>query len=103
MLTQIAHYLKTSLRDSDKVARFGGDEFLILLASTGPEEAFCIAERLRVGIEQSHLPCDCTVSMGVASLDPSSGCANLDELFEHADQALYLSKTSGRNRVSVYS
>ena len=85
-------------------ARFGGEEFSILLPETGPEEALEIAERIRraVGasafdVETSSEPIRATVSLGVAGYPKDGGDAN--ELIHQADLAVYRAKLQGRNRV----
>ncbi|WP_371325255.1 GGDEF domain-containing protein [Dechloromonas sp. ZY10] len=90
------------LRLPDVLARFGGEEFVILLPETGLSEAKKVAERIRREIEQqrsSELPAY-TVSLGVAAcFGQESDRADLENLLTAADEALYRAKQSGRNRV----
>lgn len=101
ILKQVAHLLSDSLRDSDLVYRYGGEEFVVLLSNTGPEGAAIIAERLRGTVAQVFARSDraVTVSMGISSRRPE-GEISLHSLFDRADQALYRAKALGRNRVS---
>jgi diguanylate cyclase (GGDEF)-like protein len=93
------------LRAVDILSRFGGEEFLILLPSTNQEEAYLIAERLRKTVAGSpftteNLSIPITISSGVAVIKEKN--ATLSDLISHADKAMYQSKKSGRNCVSVY-
>ncbi len=98
VLIKLAGRVKSSLRRSDKLARWGGEEFVILLPNTGIEQALSIAENLRQEIEDiiySRLE-RVTSSFGVVEL--MSG-ENEDHLMKRADDALYKAKDSGRNCV----
>jgi len=88
-------------RPSDVVARFGGEEFAILLPDTPLEGAQHVAEMIRAAIaDLSIAGRRVTVSIGCAALVPAEG-TQFHRLVELADQALYLAKRGGRNRVSV--
>jgi diguanylate cyclase (GGDEF)-like protein len=106
-LQAMARTLRESVRDSDQIARIGGEEFAILLIRADRELALSIAERLRNRIdelileEDPPLPVDLTASLGVAFFredgdDPKS-------LLRSADRALYAAKRLGRNRVVLAS
>jgi two-component system, cell cycle response regulator len=100
----IAAQMRASLRQRDKVGRFGGDEFLIVLPETGMKGAYQAAEKLRTKIEtlvneELGLPVCITLSLGVASMQTNE--ANADELLECADTAVYRAKALGRNRTEV--
>lgn len=95
------------LRQVDLVCRYGGEEIVVLLPETSPEEALQAAERLRETIEQIQIdsrqgPIHLTVSIGIVSLTPDQDIP-LDGLLECADQALYQAKAGGRNRVQSWS
>jgi diguanylate cyclase (GGDEF)-like protein/PAS domain S-box-containing protein len=99
VLRAVARTLKESARSSDVVARYGGEEFVIVLPDTDYAGAMVLAERFRRAV--AGQPWDkraVTVSVGVATLTPTTGSA--EELVEEADQALYRSKEAGRNRVN---
>jgi GGDEF domain-containing protein len=88
-------------RAVDSAARFGGDEFVIILPQANTEGALLVAERLRSRIEEIHVPGfgQVTSSFGVATFPYHA--STRDTLVVAADRALYISKNSGRNRVSA--
>jgi len=102
VIRRIAHHLQRASRDSDVLARTGGDEYLLILPNTDLDGARLLAERIRVGIaehplvlNQQRIPI--TVSLGVAG---SIGEVDLDKLSLEADRAMNLAKRAGRNRVA---
>jgi diguanylate cyclase (GGDEF)-like protein/putative nucleotidyltransferase with HDIG domain len=104
VLQGIAEVFRSQLRHYDVPARFGGEEFAILLPETPPEQAFEIAERIRrtvasraYDVETSSEPIRATVSIGVAGYPRDGSDAN--ELIHQADLAVYRAKLQGRNRV----
>ncbi len=104
VLQGIAEVFRAQLRHYDVPARFGGEEFAILLPETSPEQAFEIAERIRrtvaaraFDVETSSDPIRATVSIGVAAY-PRDG-VDANELIHQADLAVYRAKLQGRNRV----
>ncbi|MAQ36758.1 MAG: GGDEF domain-containing protein [Thioclava sp.] len=107
VLKEVAKVVKNKLiRGNDFFARAGGEEFCLLLAGSELKQAEEVAERIRATIEAqkfvfegTHIPI--TISVGVAGYDPSD--SNWTEIYERADKALYHSKNSGRNCVSVSS
>ena len=100
VLTHLASILRQRTRAGDFVARWGGEEFVVILMSVSAEESARIAENLRHHIEHTRktdLPA-VTASLGVAH---ASTGAELTEAIHRADQALYRAKSGGRNRVEV--
>jgi diguanylate cyclase (GGDEF)-like protein/putative nucleotidyltransferase with HDIG domain len=104
VLTGIAEIFRRHLRHYDVPARFGGEEFCILLPETEPEQALQIAERIRQAVaaaefevETSSEPIHATISMGVASF-PRDG-QDSNQIIHEADLAVYRAKLQGRNRV----
>ncbi|WP_340033441.1 sensor domain-containing diguanylate cyclase [Paenibacillus sp. FSL E2-0202] len=101
VLKHVAKVIVTSVRPDDVCYRYGGEEFIILLAHTRPEEAFIIAERVRRAMEQSRGPIETqvTISLGIAHYPFHT--LEREGLLEKADQALYLAKSRGRNQTMV--
>jgi diguanylate cyclase (GGDEF)-like protein len=92
-------------RESDWVARFGGEEFLICLPSANLEKAVEVAELMKKTIEEKEILCGentlrITASFGVCSIQPKQG-DNIETLIQGADSKLYAAKNNGRNRVEA--
>jgi diguanylate cyclase (GGDEF)-like protein len=103
VLAAVAATLRSSLRESDFVGRYGGEEFLILLPDTGKQQARTVAGKVRAAVEAivlSNLELRVTASLGVASLPDD--CSDADSLVRAADRALYAAKGRGRNRVELF-
>lgn len=100
-LVTLAAVLKANLRTTDLAARFGGDEFIVLMPLTDPEAGLAAAERIRHAVTRDAPGMALTVSVGVASLRGDE--AVLEEMMAHADQALYDAKRRGRDRVSAFA
>jgi len=103
VLQQFSTIMKATARDTDAVARFGGDEFVIVLPDTGWQGALTFAERLRRRVDDftfgpAGMSIRLTISVGVA-LARGADAVSTDMLFKDADSALYKAKTAGRNRV----
>lgn len=103
VLKGVAANLQKFSRDRDLVARFGGEEFMLLLPCAGYAEAEGCAERIRQGVEQhsvqigDNVSIQVTVSLGVAQV--SRATESLEDAANRADKALYEAKAGGRNRV----
>lgn len=102
-LKAVANALKDSLRNVDMVFRYGGEEFMVLLSSTSREAASMVGERLRMavmGIQYlvENQSIELSVSLGCATLLPGE---SMDSLLRRADNALFVSKRDGRNRLSM--
>jgi len=103
VLKEVSKLLQHSLREQDMVARWGGEEFLILLPDTDADGAFEAIEKLRQSIEDTnyHYGDDefsVTMTFGIAEFD---GSEEIDDVIKHADEVLYAGKRGGRNRVIV--
>jgi diguanylate cyclase (GGDEF)-like protein len=97
---------KNPMRPPDIVARYGGDEFIVLLPETPCSSAAGVAERIRKGMESTPISAggktiSATVSIGLACY-PNHG-PDLETVLERADQAMYASKAGGKNRITVFS
>ena len=99
VLRNVAAALSCECRDFDTAARYGGEEFAVVLPGCGPDEARVIAERLRQAVAAAPSAVPITASAGVATYPAHAGDA--DTLVRAADDALYDSKRSGRNRTTV--
>ena len=104
VLKRVAELFKNSIRATDMLARYGGDEFAVLLPDTGEERAVIIAEKLRtVLVNDSEISgFGVTASIGVCSSGVSTA-TDSEDFIGHADKALYLAKRTGGNRVEVYT
>jgi diguanylate cyclase (GGDEF)-like protein/PAS domain S-box-containing protein len=103
VLWQVAECAKRSIREVDLIGRYGGEEFLFFLPETDLLTAQRVAERLRASIEKmpirvSEQELHVTVSIGVSRKDENT--LELETLIARADQALYIAKHKGRNRVA---
>ena len=103
VLKQFASILKDEAREIDRVGRYGGEEFLLILPGTVLDSAVTFAERLRQRVEDNTFSFEGgtlkrTVSLGVASW-PHPRIKGLEEMLKAADDALYVAKEMGRNRV----
>jgi len=103
VLKQFARILKSEAREIDRVGRYGGEEFLLLLPGTVLDAAVTFAERLRISVDANTFSFEGgtlkkTVSFGVAAF-PHPRVAGLEALLKAADDALYVAKELGRNRV----
>lgn len=106
VIVRVAEICAAELRVVDVFGRFGGEEFIALLAETGAEQAVGVAGRLRAAVEASELSIEdtspgLTISIGVATSPGPSH--NLTELIRRSDDALYDAKERGRNQVSTAS
>jgi diguanylate cyclase (GGDEF)-like protein len=101
VLILVANLMRSSFRPTDKLFRFGGEEFVILLRSTSKEDAKMIFERFRENVARYPFPQvgTVTISIGFAHIDPFEPAVGI---IGRADQALYFAKSNGRNRVCHY-
>jgi diguanylate cyclase (GGDEF)-like protein len=120
VLQAVARILKSTVRETDVVARPGGDEFVLILPDTGWQGATTFAERLRANVDEHRFggeptPIEVTISVGMAVMrglgdTTSSGSVRIvngsshpgpGQLLEEADRSLYRAKSAGRNRISA--
>lgn len=112
VLRHMASLMVQSVRSTDLLARWGGEEFVVLLPNTDAPSALVLADKLRLKLadtptiwkpDHTPIPIALTTSIGLSSLQPghTASMAELDALLSQADQALYAAKHAGRNRVVV--
>jgi len=99
VLRAVAQRLAASLRETDLAARFGGEEFLVLLPETDRAGLARVAEKLRAAVEALNVEQVGTVTMSLGGAVAEDGAGDAALLLERADQALYGAKAAGRNRV----
>ena len=107
VLRSIARIIKAEIRMVDVLCRFGGEEFVVICPETSGTEATIIGERIRKRVEQTKFRFHgelirITISGGINQFDPLQPKTEIS-LFNGADQALYLAKNEGRNRVVMYT
>jgi diguanylate cyclase (GGDEF)-like protein len=103
LIVTLARTIQESLRSTDVLARYGGDEFIVMLPETSANRAIEVAERIRLGVENTSFSADgdrvsSTLSIGISCFPDDSG--DSEDIINRADQALYESKRKGRNTVS---
>ncbi len=99
VLVDFSQRVRQQLRQADRLGRFGGEEFVLLLPETSPEDALKVAERIRTSRRQLPDVPLCTVSIGIATYENDTDSVN--HLLARADEALYRAKALGRNRVET--
>lgn len=105
VIRHLAKLIREQVRETDVTGRYGGEEFVILLADTHLDDGVVFAERLRKTVEESvviynDIEIKYTISIGIAEVSPSF--RSVSHWLEHVDNALYKSKEGGRNRVSCH-
>ncbi len=105
VLRKVAEIFKKQMRASDFIARYGGDEFAVILPETSKNEAFAVAEKIKRAFEReairvNHQTMSIRFSVGISSY--RSDMKSFYDLIEEADRAMYLAKEKGKNRISAY-
>src|SRR5204862_2035832 len=104
LLVEVARRIKATLRPSDTVGRFGGDEFVVLCEDIAPDAALRVAERIVTAVSAplrtEHVVLHVTLSIGIAvsGIEPTT----VDALIKSADAAMYAAKRLGGNRFELY-
>ncbi len=107
VLIEVTKIMKECVRETDMVARVGGEEFAIFLPDTPEDGAFWVADRIcntiakhNFFLKESIMPIPCTVSIGIASTENHPEEATPTDIYKQADTRLYIAKNTGRNQVS---
>ena len=100
ILIQVSQIIKTSIRDSDIAARWGGEELAVYLPQVAKAQTIRIAERIRVRVLEETNP-QVTVSCGVSDWNWEEDKISVESLFYRADMALYQAKNNGRNQIRI--
>lgn len=100
ILGKVSEVIRSSIRQGDIAARWGGEELAIYLPQLGVKQASAVAERIRLRVQAETDPA-VTVSCGIAEWSWTDDVVSVDSLFYRADMALYRAKDSGRNRVEA--
>ncbi|MFN7149307.1 MAG: GGDEF domain-containing protein, partial [Microthrixaceae bacterium] len=104
VLRTVADVARSVLREGDTLLRYGGEEFLAVLPGAGADDLDQLGDRIRREIESSvtsdqHQEIRVTVSLGAVAF-PSTDVTDIDDLVRHADAAMYVAKSAGRNRMT---
>ncbi len=108
ILQILAGLMTKAVRESDTLARWGGEEFVIVSPETNQEDACMLAETIRKSVAEHPFPNAAQQPLGIVSLSigvasGSDGTASAENLLRFADEAMYCAKNSGRNRAVLYS
>jgi len=104
VIREIGKIIKEEIRTTDKAARFGGEEFILLLKENDAKGAWVLAERIRLKIAANVVNSDghrITVTVSVGVTEVSEADRDVEDIISRADKALYAAKSSGRNRVCM--
>lgn len=107
-IRQMSEFLQNNIRKSDFPGRYGGEEFAVILPQTPPDQGFHVADKIRQKFMEISVPANegdairLTISAGVSGVVSVTEEISLEALIKHADDALYLAKRSGRNRVVLH-
>lgn len=108
VLRHVSGLLAASLRKSDFLGRYGGEEFAVILPRTPPDKAFQVAEKIRQKVKDNPVKIydgafvDMTISAGVSGVADAAAGNPLESLVKEADEALYAAKGAGRNRACLF-
>jgi diguanylate cyclase (GGDEF)-like protein/PAS domain S-box-containing protein len=94
------------LRSADTIGRYGGDEYIILLPMTNTEQAYSLAERIRMAVAATNVQTEkgdifVTLSIGIVEKNYTLPLESVEEIFKRADEAMYAAKKAGRNRTVI--
>jgi diguanylate cyclase (GGDEF)-like protein len=110
LLVRVAQAAAAQVRASDVVARYGGDEFIVLLPHASAGQALPVAERIRASVAAIRMDAlrddqesfSITLSIGIAEVRRAPVDKNVERVIQRADEAMYTAKQSGRDRIVVF-
>ena len=102
-LKELSELVSKKVRHTDTLARWGGEEFIILLPETPEESALKVAEAIRKAIESNAFSLNRTVTVSLGVAEIATDDSNVDMVIARADEALYASKEAGRNKANAWS
>lgn len=102
VLIDLAGVVENSVRESDLVFRVGGDEFAVICPGTTGDQAFMLAEKVRKKIKQYPFATGCTETISLGAAEYRKGVTK-EQLYQHADKALYCAKNAGRNCTEIWT
>jgi len=115
VLKELANTIKSTIRNSDFAYRYGGEEFVVFLPNTKAEDAINVAEKIRAAVEKKEIELtdgrkiNKTVSIGCVSASDIDDWTDMNDgelsgkLLKEADDALYVAKNTGRNKISIFT
>jgi diguanylate cyclase (GGDEF)-like protein len=106
ILQRVTQAVCAELRSADTIGRYGGDEFIILLPITNAQQAYPLAERIRVKVAALCSPTpkgnvSVTISLGIVEMRSASPVESVEDVFRRADMAMYAAKQAGCNRTEI--
>lgn len=106
ILQRVTQIVRDELRSADVIGRYGGEEFIVILPMTNAQQAFLLAERIRMNVEALRIEttkgtASVTLSIGIVDFSGTAPAETVEEIFRRADEAMYAAKQAGRNRTEV--
>ena len=106
MLQLVIQAARTELRSADVIGRYGGEEFVVVLPMTNAQQAYSLAERIRLGVEAIRMQtikgeAAVTLSIGIVESFNGMQAESIEQLIRAADETMYVAKKAGRNRTEI--
>ncbi len=106
ILQRVTKIVRDELRSADVIGRYGGEEFIVILPMTNTQQAFQLAERIRINVAKLHIETTkgmaaVTLSIGIVELNNATSAETVESIFRRADEAMYAAKQAGRNRTEI--
>jgi diguanylate cyclase (GGDEF)-like protein len=106
ILQQVTQAASAELRSADVIGRYGGEEFVIVLPMTNAQQAYPLAERIRLAAEAIRVPTEkgdasITLSIGIVEIRQGAQTGSVESLIRRADEVMYAAKQAGRNRTEI--